>query len=74
MESLKFMKNKLLWICCAIPVIAILAIIVFKIPIGNLSSLAFLLPCLLMHLFMMKGHGDHPNGKDDPKSPGKSCH
>ena len=67
MESLKFTKGKLLLICLAVFAIAVIAITVFKIPVGNLSFFAVLLACPLMHLFMMKGHGDH-QGK------GKSCH
>lgn len=73
MESLKFTKSKLLLICIAVFVIAIIAASVFKVSIGNLFYLAILLACPLIHIFMMKGHGSHEK-KDDNKQIGKSCH
>ncbi|MCL4417100.1 MAG: DUF2933 domain-containing protein [Patescibacteria group bacterium] len=73
MESLKFIKGKLLMICIAVFAITVVAITVFKVSIGNLFFFAVLLACPLMHLFMMKGHGDHKK-KDNTKGNGKSCH
>lgn len=69
MESLKFTKGKLL-VCLAFFAIAIVAITVFKVSVGNLFFFAVF---LLIHLFMMKGHGSHKE-KDDTKQIGKSCH
>lgn len=85
MESLKITKSKLLLICLAVPVIAVIAVTVFKVSIGNLFFFGVLLACPLMHLFMMKGHGDPASpdggqgghsheGKDDTRQTGKSCH
>lgn len=73
MEYIKFIKGKLLLICLAVFAIAIVAITVFKVPIGNLFFYAIFLACPLMHVFMMKGHGDHKK-KGDTKGNGKSCH
>lgn len=75
MESLKFTKGKLLLICLAVFVITVITVTVFKVSIGNLFFLAFLLACPLMHFFMMKGHGSHDNsGKKDGEQPSKTCH
>ena len=73
MESLKFTKGKLLLICLAVFAIAVIATTVFKVSIGNLFFFAIILACPLMHIFMMKGHGDHKE-KDDTKKNSKSCH
>lgn len=75
MESLKLTKGKLLMICLAVLGAAVIAVTVFKVSIGNLLFFGVLLACPLMHLFMMKGHGDHGHkGKDDVKQNSKSCH
>lgn len=75
MESLKLTRGKLLLICLAVLVIAVIAVTVFKVSIGNLFFFGVLLACPLMHLFMMKGHGGHGHeGKNDTKQNGKSCH
>lgn len=75
MESLKLTKGKLLLICLAVVAIAVIAITVFKVSVGNLFFFAILLACPLMHIFMMKGHGNHDHkGKDNTKQTGKSCH
>jgi len=66
MESLKLTKNKLLLICVAVLVIAVVAVTVFKVSVGNLFFFAIFLACPLMHLFMMKGHDNH-KGNDDTK-------
>lgn len=73
MESLKFTKNKLLLICLAVFVVAILSVTVFKVPVGNIFYFAIILACPLMHIFMMKGHGSN-HEEDDTKKTGKSCH
>jgi len=69
MGSLKFTKGKLL-ICLVAFAIAIIAVAVFKLSVGNLFYLAVFLVCPLMHLFLMKGKGH----KDDTKQTGRSCH
>ncbi|MCL4366434.1 DUF2933 domain-containing protein [Patescibacteria group bacterium] len=75
MESLKLTKGKLLLVCFAVFAIAIIAITVFKVSVGNLFFFAVLLACPLMHIFLMKGHGGHNHeGKDNTKQSGKSCH
>lgn len=73
MESLKLTKSKLLLICLAVLGVAVIAVTVFKVSIGNLFFFGVLLACPLMHIFMMKGHGGHKE-KDDTKQTGKSCH
>ena len=75
MESLKFTKGKLLLVCLAVFVVAVIAITVFKISILSFFFFAIILTCPLMHIFMMKGHGGHDHKrKDDTKQTGKSCH
>lgn len=84
MESLKLTKGKLLLICLAVLGVAVIAVTVFKVSIGNLFFFGVLLACPLMHLFakqrssasfMMKGHGGHGHeGKDKTEQNGKSCH
>ena len=61
MGSLKFSSRKLLVICLAVFAIVIVAITVFKVSVGNLFLYAIFLACPLMHIFMMRGHGDHKN-------------
>jgi UPF0716 family protein affecting phage T7 exclusion len=72
-EPLKFNKNKLPLVCLVVFAIAIIAITVFKVSIGNFLLLAILLACPLIHIFMMKGHGGR-KGKSGTKQAGKSCH
>ena len=75
MGSLKLTKGKLMLICLAVFAVAIIAVTVFKVSIGNLFFFAVFLACPLMHIFMMRGHGGHNHkGKDDTKQTGKSCH
>lgn len=61
MGSVKFTKRGILIICLGILAIAVVAITVFKVSIGNLFFYAILLACPLVHLFMMRGHGGHKN-------------
>lgn len=72
MGSLKFTKDNLLLICLSVFTVAIIAVTVFKVSVGNLFFFGVLLACPLIHIFMMKGHGGHKE-KDD-KQTGKSCH
>lgn len=75
MESLKLTKGKILMICLAVLGAAVIAVTVFKVPLGNLLYFGIFLACPLMHIFMMKGHGGHDHeGKDNNKQSGKSCH
>lgn len=75
MGPLKLTKGKLLLICLSVFAAAIIAITVFKVSVENLFFFAVLLACPLMHIFMMKGHGGiDPEGKDNTKQTGKSCH
>ena len=61
MGSLKFTKGRILAICLGVIAVAIAAITVFKVSVGNLFFYAILLACPLVHLFMMRGHGNHKN-------------
>lgn len=58
--------NKLLILCLLPVAIGIVAVLVFKVPVGNLLIFGFLLLCPLLHVFMMKGmhKGEHKKRKD----------
>ncbi len=54
------LSSKTLKICLGIAVIAVVALLVFKVPISGLFTVGIFLLCPLMHIFMMKGMGhDH---------------
>ncbi|HCE30963.1 hypothetical protein A2778_05575 [Candidatus Daviesbacteria bacterium RIFCSPHIGHO2_01_FULL_40_24] len=75
MGSLKLTKGKLLLGCLVVLAGTIIAVTIFKVPFGSLLYFGIFLACPLMHIFMMKGHGDHnQEGKDNTKQDGKSCH
>lgn len=59
MESLNLTKGKLLMICLALFPIVLIAVMVFKVSVGNLLFFGVLAACPLMHIFMMKNHGGH---------------
>ena len=50
--------NKLAAICLLAVAAALLAIVVFGVPVGTVATFGILLACPLMHVFMMKG-GQH---------------
>ncbi len=47
--------------CCLIPLAAVIAIFLFKIPVSKVFLFGLFLLCPLSHFFMMgtMGHGDH---------------
>lgn len=50
-------------ICCTVPMVALAAIFVFKIPLDTIGLFAIMLLCPLLHLLMMRGmghEGQHP--------------
>lgn len=52
------MTKKHLWImlaCCLLPVAAIVAVNVFKVPVGTLGLSLLLLLCPVGHLLLMRG-------------------
>ena len=52
------MNRKHFWImflCCAIPIVGLLAISVLNIPVSNVLYFGLFLLCPLLHLFMMRG-------------------
>lgn len=50
-------SNIVLALCIALPVIAILALTVFKVSPGSLLYIGLFLACPLLHVLMMKGGG-----------------
>lgn len=62
------MNKRHLWImllCCLLPILALTAIFLFKIPVNTVFYFGMLLLCPLMHLFMMRQRGHH-HGNEQP--------
>ena len=75
MGTLNLTKSKSLTIGPVVLGTAIVAVIVFKVPVGNLLLFVLFLASFVMHVFMMKGHGGHAReGKDGTEQTGRSCH
>jgi hypothetical protein len=53
--------------CCLVPLAAIVAVSVFGLPFNTLLTIAIVLLCPMMMLFMMGGHGQGsaPTEPDD---------
>lgn len=54
------MKKSHTWImllCCLIPVVGLIAVYFFKIPLSNLLFYSMILICPLSHLLMMRSMG-----------------
>lgn len=59
-------KISMIVLCLGGLIIVIMIVKIMKIQIGPLLPYAIFLLCPLLHVFMMKGHGDH--GKDHKPS------
>jgi hypothetical protein len=60
--------------CCLVPVIALGAIFLFKVPVNQVLYIGLILVCPLSHLLMMKfmGHGEgqeHSHHVTQPRAP-----
>ena len=44
---------------CLVPLAAVFAVTVLGVPVGTLGTVAIVLLCPLMHIFMMRGMGGH---------------
>lgn len=58
------------WWCLGLIPIALIIVWGLKIPFGSLLPWGVFLLCPLMHVFMMKGHGehgDHEENKEEKK-------
>lgn len=53
-------------LACLVPLLALAAIFVFRIPINTVALFAIVLICPVLHLFMMRNH-DH-GGHQSPSS------
>jgi uncharacterized membrane protein len=52
---------------CLIPMLAIVAVTVFQLPLSNVLLFGMVLLCPLMHVFMMRGMGqDHGGRSQEP--------
>lgn len=59
------MNRRHLWImflCCAIPIVGLLAMSVLNIPASSVLYFGLFLLCPLLHLFMMRGMTGHSHG------------
>lgn len=63
-------------LCCVIPLVAIGAVTIFRIPLNSVLYIGLILLCPLSHILMMRGmmHGEgheHHEGHTQTISPGK---
>ncbi len=54
----------LMVLCCLIPLAALAAVSIFRVPANTVIFVAIVLACPAMHLFMMKGMTDHDHGAE----------
>ncbi len=60
-------------LCCLIPIIGLVAITIFKLPLSNILFWAMVLICPVSMFFMMKSMFQE-NKPDAPKAGSSSCH
>ena len=64
------MKKSHMWmmiLCCLIPVVGLVAVYFFKVPLNNVLFYGMVLLCPLSHLLMMKFMG-HEHSSSEPHS------
>ena len=60
--------------CCLVPIAALIAISVFKIPVSTIIYGVILLVCPLSHLLMMKFMMGHDHDQQQTSTPDHSHH